>query len=166
MKLFSNAFLDHLTRTYDAGVWVQGAVVHHEAGNDYWVNHAEPVVFQGHTYAPLSMAWEGVEQSSAMSLPGVQVTVDNIAGQAEAYIDRISLLGKAIDLQIFHLDLLDLPTEYDSITLQVQHIAISSTHLMVHCGFNLGLNESFPKFVITRAEFPGNSDAIRHITVV
>jgi hypothetical protein len=130
------------------------------------VNHNEPVVFGGHTYAPVNMAWEGVEQSSAMALPGIEVTVGNIAGQAEAYVDRISLLGKAIDLQIFHLDLLAAPTEYDSITLQVQHIAISSTHLTVHCGFNLGLQESFPKFVITKAEFPGNSDAIRHITVV
>lgn len=166
MKQFSDDFIERAAKVYGAGVWLKGAVVAHAQGTDYWVHAAEPLVFQGHTYQPLPMQWEGVDASSSMQLPSVKVTVPNIQGQAEAYIDSVDMLGKEVRLQIMHFDLLDNPTEVDEIALQVHSIEINRQTVGIMCGVNLGLTDLLPKFVITRAEFPGNVDDIRRFSIV
>lgn len=163
---FSSGFIDRLNRTYNAGVWLRAAAVTHAEGSDYWVHYGEPLVFQGHTYQPLPMEWDGVEASSTMQLPGVRVSVSNVQGKAEEYVDTVNLLGKDVVLQILHLDLLGTATDVESIRLQVQSIAITTSTLTLTCGLNLGLNDLVPKYVITKSEFPGNTDDIRRFSII
>lgn len=166
MKQFSDEFIERAAKVYGAGVWLKGAVIDHAEGTDYWVHAAEPLIFQGHTYQPLHMTWDGVDASASMQLPAVKVTVPNIQGQAEAYVDSVQMLGKDVRLQVMHFDLLNNPTDVDEIALQVQSIEINRQAVSVLCGVNLGLNDLLPKYVITRSEFPGNVDDIRRFTIV
>lgn len=166
MKQFSSSFIERASKVYGAGVWLKAAVVEHEGGTDYWVHAAEPLTFQGHLYQPLAMEWEGIDASSTMPLPSVRVSVPNVQGQAEAYIDSVQMLGKDVRLQILHFDLLQNPTDVDEVALQVHAIDVNRQMVSVLCGVNLGLTDLLPKYVISRAEFPGNVDDIRRFSIV
>lgn len=166
MKSYSAAFIDRLNRPYNAGVFLKAVVVAHENATDYFVHFGEPVTFQGHTYQPLQMQWEGVDASSTMQLPSVKITVANVLGTAEHYIDTVNLLGRDVVLQFMHLDLLQNPADVEEVALQVQSIEMTSTTVSLLCGLNLGLNDSLPKDVMTRAEYPGQIDDVRRLTIV
>ena len=165
---FSSGFLARLNRLYDAGVFLKAAIVSRgsDAGKDYFVHYGEPVTFRGHVYQPLPMEWDGVEATSTMQLPGVRISVANIQGQAEQYVDDADILGTDVVLQIMHLDLLNNPKDADEVALQIQSIEITAASVSIMCGLNLGLQDSLPKGIITRSEFPGNSDDIRRYTIV
>jgi hypothetical protein len=163
---FSSAFIDRLNRTYNAGVWLKAAVVSYEGGTDYWVHYGESITFKGNVYQPLPMQWEGIDASATMSLPGIRVSVSNIQGIAEAYVDTVDLLGKDVRLQILHLDLLGTPKDVDEVAVQVQSIEITTSAVSILCGLNMGLNDSLPRNVIQKSEFPGNSDDIRRYTII
>jgi hypothetical protein len=147
-------------------VFLKAAVIAHASGTDYWVDYGEPLTFQGHVYAPLTMGWDGVEASSTMQLPGVRVSVDNVLGKAEAYVTNTEMLGKNLTLQILHRDLLQNPSDVYQIALQVQSLEVSTAAVIVHCGLNLGLQDLWPRGIITKSEFPANIDSIMRTTIV
>lgn len=166
MKIFNAQFLAKLNQLYGAGVFVHAAVITFADHSDYWVDYAEPLLFEGHLYQPLPMRWEGLETSSTMQLPGVRVSVSNIHGQAEDYINDNDLLGRDVRLQMLHRDLLGVPDSVDEILLQVQSIEVTIDTVSLTCGLNLGLTDLFPRFIVTQQEFPGNSDAVRRLSVL
>lgn len=166
MKNFSSGFIEKLNAVTNAGVWLHALVIALPASTDYWVHHAEPVLFNGNTYQPLPMRWEGVEASMTMQLPGVRVSVANVQGQAAAYVEDHDLLGRDVRLQIMHLDLLGTPTDVDELALQIQQIEVNAQAVTALCSLNLGLNDLLPKGIITQTEFPGNTDDIRRLSIV
>src|SRR5262245_47536340 len=123
MQTFSSEFVDHLNRQHSGGLFFKAAtLVLSDTTRYYYADTQEPVVFEGHTYQPLPMQWEGLGQSNQMSLEPLRVTIDarNLpaaagfipTGEAGAddqvsdLLETTSLRGKTVILQILHHDLL------------------------------------------------------------
>lgn len=175
---FSDAFISRLNAQYGAGVFFSAAtLVLDDTTRYYYANVPDPIVFDGHTYQPLPMQWEGLQQSSQMQLDTIRVTVSQRArdartGEAGAddqvsqLLETTSLRGKTVILQILHHDLLtDMSAQY-----RTQRVIVTVEWSMMQGVFTLaldvGLNIYLPRRIMTRAEFPGIPDALRRASIL
>jgi len=167
VKSFSSAWIDRLNRQSNAGVFVKAIVLSESASvTKYWVDAQRPIVFNANTYNPLPMAWEGVEVSSRMGLPTIKVTVPNLGGEVIDYLEGVDILGRAVTLQILHLDLLGDVSAVDAVTLSVMAIDGNLEAVTFTLGLDLNLNDPVPRGVITHQEFPAIPRNIRRATVL
>jgi hypothetical protein len=167
MKGFSSAWIDRLNRQSNAGVFVKAVILSEsDSVTRYWVDAQRPIVFNGQTYHPLPMIWEGVELSNAMSLPVVKVSVPNVGGEVIDYLEGVDILGRSVTLQILHLDLLGDVSNVDAVTLSVMAIEGNLEAVTFTLGLDLNLNEPIPRGVITLQEFPAVPRNIRRATIL
>ena len=100
------------------------------------------------------MTWSGVELNSQMQLPTVQLTLPDMDGSVEDYLETINMLGRDVTLQMLHLDLLADPTNVDEVRLQVMAVGSGEDIVTFTLGLNFGLSDQLPKDIISLSEFP------------
>lgn len=163
MKSFDSGFLARLNAQYNAGVFLEALkLTESPSVTKYFVNAQRSIVFQGQTYTPLSMQWEGVELSATMALPSVRVTVPSIMGEVEDYLELTDITGQSVVLQIFHLDLLGVANAVDEVALEVMAIQGRPLESVTfHLGLDLTLTQQLPRHLISSEEFPGIPDTLR-----
>jgi hypothetical protein len=170
MKQFSDEWIAELNRTTKGtGMFVKAVIVFVEldgSDNRYFVDAQREVVFQGNTYAPLWMRWEGLEVSTQLQLPTVRVTVPNLGGEVIDYLEEVDLLGHLVVLRIFYLDLMERLEDFDDVTLQIIAIEGDLQAVTFTLGMDVSLREALPRHVITRTEFPAVPDNIRRATIL
>jgi hypothetical protein len=156
LKHLSSSIISALNALGGGGVFAVAAVVTIAPGTTlYLADVQEPFVLAGHTYEPVPMRWEGMEQTSQQGLPAVTITVANIQGQIGAYLEEHDLFGQPITLQIVHLDRMGLVTEADTLRLLMLTAEWDWTMAAVHCGLDYGLNEVLPRTLYSAEGEPG-----------
>jgi hypothetical protein len=164
---FSQAYIDRLNRLHTAGVFVKAAIVDIAPGNlRYFADAQEPFVFQGQTYSPVPMQWEGMSQSSQQTLPTIAITVANVDGQIGVYLEENIVFGRMVILQLLHLDLLGTPTDVDSVRLSILACEWHWQTAVFHVGLDLGLQEILPRGLISAEEFPGVPEGLRRASIL
>lgn len=167
MKTFSSNWIAKLNAQHSGGVFVKAAILVVDGSTTkYYADAHDNITFDGQTYTPLSMAWEGEGQNAAMELPSVRVTVPNADGAVGAFLETKDLLGNDVTLQILHLDLLGVATDVEKVKLQIMMIESTWEIATFTLGLNLALDQQLPKHVITRAEFPGVPDQYRRASIL
>lgn len=169
MKLFSDTAIALLNSLYGSsqGAWVKAAdVVIDDTTTLYFVDNLDAITFNGHTYTPLPMGWKGIGQNASMALPSIQITVPNVTGQIDAFMDGAELAGNDVILWILHLDLLGTVSDADKVNLHIALIEWNWQSAVFTLSINLGLSDQLPKHVMSRTDFPGIPDSYRRASIL
>lgn len=167
MKQFSDEFIARLNATHSGGVFVKAAIVDlGQLSPRYFADVQGPLTFAGHTYTPLPMQWRGRQASSSMSLSTVQVTVPDITGEIDTFLQGSSLLGNDMTLQLLHRDLLAVVSNVDALRMQVMNYTWNWTQATFTLGHNIGLSEQIPRFVVSKKIFPGTKNLFRRASIL
>lgn len=163
----SSGFIARLNRQMDAGLFVHAAVLEeNESTTHYWVDAQREIIFDGHVYQPRALSIEGVDLTAKMTLPAVRLTVPNLASEVTDYLEEIDVLGQPMTVQLFHLDLLDIATDLDSMRLEIMAILGILEIVTFTLGLDLSLDDMVPRGVISRKEFPGIPSGMRRASVL
>lgn len=168
MKAFSSEQLKLLNAKSKTGRLVEAVVFTRDQTTlvkDYFVKNTKPVIFQGNTYTPLDMIWDGLRVSNSMELPTNRVSTSNIGGVVVDFIEDndIEINGNDILLQILYIDKFNKITLVDEMLYQVELlVAEYNKSATAHLGVNYSLNDIVPRGTIETQEFPGlRQDVIR-----
>lgn len=177
-KTFTEAFITRLNAKHSGGVFVKALILtENNTGpvKRYFVDHDRDVVFAGNTYKPLPMAWGGMQAARQLTLPSVTVTVPNFGAEIEVepgvfrgivdYVETIDCLENDVRLQVLHLDLLGDTTSKDEFLFQLQMIDSTDIGAVFTLGLNLGLQEMWPREIMTKEEFPGIPDTVARLSL-
>lgn len=163
MQIFGEDYVDRLNRQYDKGKFLKAVRLNETPGLDsYWVDHEEPIDFEGHTYKPLHMFWDKIKTSGSMPTDGPEVALSNVGNQVVKYLKTMDVTGNVIYLQLIHLDLLaSLSPNYWKRKLKIMSVKADINAAVFTLGRYLGRNR-LPRRVILSDEYPGvNSDVAR-----
>jgi hypothetical protein len=145
MPSFDQSYIDRLNRQYNKGLFVR-AVVFTESVDPlvkkYWVDHAQPITFQGNAYEPLRMLWQNIKASTALNLEGAELTVSNLARKAEDYVETIDIKGAEVVVQLLHLSLLNTLVNFYERRFYVQAVRADVRAITFTIGRELGWQES------------------------
>lgn len=168
MKLnFSDEWIARLNATSGGGVFAKAVIlVVSPSETLYFADTQESIDFNGETYQPMPMTWEAVGQNSQLALPSIRVTVPNVTGVIGSYLEVTNLLGADVTLQLLHLELLGTVTDVDTVRLQLMLYEWNELAATFTLGLNLGLTESLPRHVMTRAEYGGIPDSFRRASIL
>lgn len=167
MKAFSNEWIAALNARHTGGVFFRAAIVQlSQDVTGYFADVTDPIIFDGQTYTPLPMVWDGVGQNSQRSLPRLSITVPNVDGQIGAFLETASVIGNDVTLQLLHLDLLADVSNVDAATLQIVAVEWTDSQATFTLGLNLALTENLPRHVVTRGIFPGTPDTFRRASIL
>jgi len=165
MIQFDADYVDKLNEQYKGGRFIKAAIVTENLSPltlKYWADNAEPLVFQGNTYQPLKMRWEGIKTSQGMLLQGATLTVSNIGGAASSYLRTMDITGNPCTIQLLHADLLNTLTNYWQRKYKILGLNANNMVATFTVGRNLGRNK-LPRGVILSDEFPGISNDVPRI---
>lgn len=164
---FSSDYIRNLNALSQGGVFCLAAIVSVAPGDvRYLADVQDPFTFNGHLYSPRPMSFEGWGQTSQQSLPTLKVTVADVDGAVDAFLQTTSIIGHDVTLQILHLDLLGTATDQDSIRLNVMLVEWTWMAAVFTLGLNLGLAESIPRHVMGKAQYPGMADQFRRASIL
>jgi hypothetical protein len=104
-------YIDMLNRQYQGGKWLKAALLIESRSplvEKYFVEHEDPITFQGRTSIPLHMFWEGLKTSVGMPTEGSNIALSNLGNQVVKYLGKnMDPSGLEVTLQLLHLDLLN-----------------------------------------------------------
>jgi hypothetical protein len=164
---FTDEWIAALNAQYGADTFVKAMRVDDPvAGNRYFSTAQREIVFDGQTYTPLPMSWQGGEVSSGMSLPVVRVSFLDLTGAVEDYLEIVSLLGRTVELMILNLSLLEDPINVDALVLQLMAVSGHLGVVTFTLGLNLALDDMLPKYVISSSEFPAIPSGMRRASLL
>jgi hypothetical protein len=176
-KTFSDAYIAAINAR-DCGGKLLKAIILTETISPlvkrFFVDHDSDIVYDGATYKPLAMSWQGLEISRQMSLPTMKITVPNMGHAIEVapgafrsvadYVHSIDVLEHDVTVRTLHLGLLGDLQAKDDFTFQLQMIDATAMAAVFTVGLNLGLKDTLPRNIMTRAEFPGIQDTIQRFS--
>jgi hypothetical protein len=164
---FSDEWLARLNATHDAGVFLKSVELEESPSvTRYWVDADRTITYNGQTYTPMVMIWDGLGQAATFALPQVRVTVPNLLGEVTDYVESLDILGHRVVLRLLHLDLLSQVSDTDAITLEVLAIEGTLDRVTFLLGLDLSLRDYIPRDVMTKAEFPSIPDNLRRATIL
>jgi hypothetical protein len=172
-QTFDTDYITKLNLNYGAGKFLKAVILtetYEPLVKTYWIDHEDPLVFQGNTYSPIHMLWKGIKASAGMPTEGFQVVVSNLPSmdakgeisQAGRYIKHIDVSGNEIIIQLLHLDLLATLTQYWKRKAKVLAIKADINAVAFSVGRSLG-HERLPRSVILKDRYPGLSSDVPRI---
>ena len=163
-------YLEKLNSQYRGGMFLRAVdlVGADPDGNtllQYFVDHSEPITFNGNTYVPLRMSWDNLKTSQSMPMDGCTVTVSNVGPVGilmTNYLKTIDITDNEVTLRLLHLDLLSQTTGHwqrRGFILAVQGDASAVTFTV---GRRLG-RSVLPRKVFLANEWPGLTAEVARI---
>src|SRR4030095_16747064 len=157
-------YVDLLNRQYGAGKFIKAVVLTEGLSPlvvKYFADHEDSITFQGHAYTPLHMLWDQIKTNAGMSMEGADVAGSNLANIAVRYLKEIDIAGNPVTLQLLHLDMLSVLTNYWTRYFKVLGVRADDHAAIFSVGRYLGRNR-LPRNVLTVENAPGlNSDIPR-----
>lgn len=142
--LFGSDFIDNLNAVSGKGKLIKAVQIQESPGTvKYWADHEDPFVFEGHTYQPLAMLWQGIKNNVGMPAEGASVALSNIGGQVIKYIKELDITGNPVVLQLLPYDLLmsSVPlTSYWKRRFNLLSVKADVNAAVFSCGRELGKN--------------------------
>jgi hypothetical protein len=166
LKVFSSEQVHELNKHASLGKFVEAMVVTRSATvADYFINYGKFIHFKGHTYAPLSMVWSGLQSSSTMELPTNSVSIANFGNEVAEYLEDNDVVVEDNDclLQILYIDPFGTISMIDQMLYVIELLVAEYGKIVtLNLGLNFSLNDPVPRFTMELEEFPGlKSDTIR-----
>lgn len=127
----------------------------------YFVDNDTAIVFEGHTYQPLQMAWSGMKANAGMQLDGMTITVSNLGGQVESYAYQLDISGNDVELQVLHEDLLQMLTNFKKLHFKILQVSADDKAVAFAIGRTWGLDDRVA--VMLDSEFPGLVDDVARV---
>jgi hypothetical protein len=142
---FGTDFLDNLNRTSGRGKLIKAVQVTESPGTiKYWADHEDSFVFEGHTYVPLAMFWQGIKNSVGMPAEGATVGLSNIGNKVIKYVKDVDITGNPVVLQLLPFDLLLMSsaplTSYWKRRFNLLSVKADVNAAVFSCGRDLGKN--------------------------
>ena len=168
MLLLSSEFIQRLNAQYQGGLFVKVVelVEDPDAGPliRYFVDHTEPITWNGNTYNPLHMAWDNIKTSAGMPIDAATISISNIeyGGVPAQYIKTIDVTDNEVTLRILHLDLLNEITGHWVRTGTVLAVSGDVSVITFTVGRRLGRNV-LPRKIFLQRDWPGLSSEIPRI---
>jgi len=151
-------YIDKLNRTWAGGVFIKTVRITIDPDiptYEYWADVEDSFSFNGNTYDPVRMAWGKVKLTNTMSLPSATVTISNIGGVAEDYIEELDITENEILLQLLHKDLLATLTNFWSMKYKIKGIRANRQVASVTVTKDIGVRDKLPKQVALVKNLPG-----------
>src|SRR5690242_1690502 len=168
MLLLSSEYIQKLNARYKGGLFLKVVelVEDPDAGPliRYFVDHTEPIVWNGNTYNPLHMTWDNLKTSAGMPIDAATISVSNVlyGGQPGKYIKEIDVTDNEVTMRLLHLDLLSQLTGHWVRKATVLAVSGDVAQVSFTVGRRLGRNV-LPRKIFLQKDFPGLSSEIPRI---
>lgn len=165
MQQFDGDYVDKLNRLHRGGKFLKTAIVWEEYDpltQTFWVDHEEPVVYDGNTYTPLHMRWDGIKNSLAMPTQGSEIALSNIGNQVVKYVKQLDITGNDIVIALLHLDLLGSLQKHWKRRYKILTVNADREVAVFTVGRQLGRSR-LPRNIITRSRYPGIDSRVARI---
>lgn len=168
VKEFSTEYINELNKQSRGGIFVKAVDVVEDPGTStirYFVDHEQPITFNGNIYSPIFMDWSGFEVEHTMQLPQMGVTVPALKDQVITWAEEMDVRENDIFFRILHLSLLSDPVAQHQFRLQIQTITGDQGVAIFNCGMNLGFDDDLPRGTIKKSKYPGVPDSTSRILI-